>query len=325
MSQVPREVTYPAQQELCPVCRGRPARRLRVVRAADVAVCAECGSWYRVPRPTAADLTRIYDREYYNAWGLDEDEQIARTTKHATFAPIVASLERAVPAAHGRPRRILDVGAGTGLLLDLAARRGWEAYAVELNPYGAEVLRRRLGRERVFEGELVDAPFATETFEAVTMTDLIEHVLDVPGTLRAVARLLRPGGVVCITTPRIDSLSRLLLGRQWLHFKEEHIQYFSRAGIQAALREAGFAGIQTAGHPKHLTFDYLHRQLRTYPHPVFSPLAAGLRRLLPAGWRRTPVAYRCGEMLVLARRPGGALVSRPMTEGADFDGAQGRA
>ncbi len=285
----------------CPVCGGDAGREYEVVRAGRVAVCRACGSWFRNPRPRLEDLVKIYDRNYYNSWGLADDQSIARRTKEATFAPLLREIGAMTHGAGSGPPRILDVGAATGLLLELAQARGWETYGLELNPYSAQVLRDRFGSSHVYEGELTHCDFPPGSFDCLTMTDLIEHVVDVLGTLQAAVRLLRPGGVLAVTTPRIDSWSRRLMGRKWLHFKEEHIQYFTRAGIVGALAQARFTGIRVQAMRKRLTFDYLHIQLRTFPHWLLTPAVTGVRALLPARWRARPLSYRCGEMLVLAR------------------------
>lgn len=294
--------TVAGARDGCPVCRGPAAGSRTVVRAGAVATCGRCGTWFRVPRPTLEELLRIYNQDYYKPWGMGEDASVARATKLATFEPLLIALDGLVGT--DRPRSILDVGAATGLLLELAESRGWTPFALELNPYSAGVLRERYGAERVFEGELTARPFEPARFDAITMTDLIEHVLDVRGTLRAAAELLRPGGVLCITTPRIDSLSRWSMGATWLHFKEEHIQYFTAGALRAAMERNGFTQVHIAPYSKRLTLDYVHHQLQVYPHRWLTPLVTGVRRVLPAAVRRRPVGYRCGEMVAFGVRSG---------------------
>lgn len=292
----------PTDRNACPVCGDLPASRQDVVRAGEVGICGKCGTWFRTPRPTFEDLVKIYDREYYHAWGLEESESIAARTKRATFSPIISRLNAAIPAVASQPRNLLDVGAATGLLLEVAVESGWTPWAVELNPFAADELRKRFGQSNVFEGELTTCDFAPSSFDAVTMTDLIEHVLDIGATLRAAARLLRPGGVLCMTTPRIDSFSRRMMGRNWLHFKIEHIQYFSGRSMADAVKEAGFAEAQITANTKRLTLDYLNFQLRAYPHWALSPLVRAAHTLSPRGLRARPMEYKCGEMLVIARK-----------------------
>lgn len=289
------------KSDSCPICCGAPSTLHHVVRAKDVAVCGQCGSWYRAPRPTKQDLAKIYDKDYYDSWGLDEDEDAAWISKKTTFSGLLCHIQKLLDSENDRGIQILDVGAATGMLLRAAQEFGWKFYATEVNNYSAGVLRERYGSERVFEGELTDCTFPKGFFDVITMTDVIEHVLDVPATLRKAADLLRAGGVLCITTPRIDALSRVLMGSHWLHFKQEHIQYFSRRGIEHSLREAGFSDTAVSGHRKYLTYDYVRRQLQTYRHWLLTPIVSFAGRLLPRGLRRRPVGYCCGEMLVTAR------------------------
>lgn len=287
--------------ENCPVCGGRPAFVRHVQRALDVAACGRCGSWYRVPRPTAEDLARIYGQDYYNAWDLDRDERTAAITKQATFEPLFPRMEAALQTGSASPK-ILDVGAATGLLLDVASARHWQPYAVELNPYSAGILRKKYSDSNVFEGDITQCPFPAESFDVITMTDLIEHVLDVAGALQKAAALLKKGGILLLTTPRIDSLSRRLMGARWLHFKLEHIQYFSRQALTDALAKTGLTVVQSSGLPKRLTLDYLWRQLRVYPHWLLTPLARAAHFLAPCPLRHLPLSYQCGEMIVVARK-----------------------
>jgi len=288
----------------CPICSGSAVKSCEVVRAKVVAMCGACGSWYRVPRPTAQDLAQIYDKDYYDSWGLDEDEDAAWISKRATFGPLLRRVKELLvtgDTGNGGKTRLLDVGAATGMLLRTAQELGWDVYATEVNHYSAGILRNRYGADRVFEGELTRCGFERDFFDVIMMTDVIEHVLDVPATLRKAADLLRSGGVLCITTPRIDTFSRFLMGSRWLHFKREHIQYFSRRGVEFSLREAGFSDTAVSGHRKYLTYDYVRRQLRAYRHRLAAPIITFAGRLLPHGLRCRPVGYRYGEMLVTAR------------------------
>jgi len=288
--------------DLCPVCGNIPIHIRRVVRANEIAVCGNCGSWYRVPRPGPETLNKIYDKKYYNSWGLNEDEKITQLSKRATFTPLLRRIKKILDPEGAINLRILDVGAATGMLLETANEFNFIPYATEVNDYSVTVLRQLYGSDHVFAGELTDCPFADGYFHVVTMTDVIEHVTEPGKTFQTAARLLGKDGVLCITTPRIDSLSRRVMGGGWLHFKEEHIQYFSRKAMAKALRLAGFSIIKISPHYKFLTLDYIYRQLLTYPHRLLTPVIRALHRILPAKWRNRPLRYCCGEMLVIARK-----------------------
>ena len=273
-------------RDQCPVCNHVPTKVKSVVRAGKVALCNNCSSWYRVPRPRHEDLIGIYNKDYYNSWGLDKSEDSVKATKTDTFTPVLLRIENELSKNNDSEKSLLDIGAATGIFLQCAAEKGWSPYAVELNPYSASLLREQFGQNRVFMGELVDCTFNNKHFDAITMTDVIEHVLDIDRTLKTAHSLLDDAGIICITTPRIDSLSRYLMGSQWLHFKEEHIQYFSKKAIAMALTKAGFTDIKITTHSKYLTMNYLYNQLVAFPHWLLTPIIKILHTILPAGLRK---------------------------------------
>jgi len=300
---------------VCPACGGQCTGRGRLLSAQYAAICRECGTWYRVPRPTPSKLINIYGKEYYDCWQPDNDPSAPWKTKTATFLPLLRRVERLLaPGESGSPRFMLDVGAATGTLLQLARQRGWIPFAVEINPYAASILKGLFGQRQVFEGELTDCPFHARTFDAIIMTDVIEHVTAIGETLRAARRLLLPDGVLCLTTPRVDCVSRLLMGRNWLHFKEEHIQYFSARGIDRVLQKSGFVNVTASPHRKYLSLDYIYGQFQKYRHCALTPAVAAVRRLVPAGLRCKPLGLQCGEMLVTARVGNAVGVVSPPAE-----------
>jgi len=284
----------------CPICHGIARRFHRVVRAGRVGVCEKCGLWYRIPRPDLAELAEIYNKDYYRSWGMYDNEKSVHETKTAIFTPILDQLENLIPCPP--VKRLLDVGAATGILLEVAEARGWEPFGLEINPYACSEMRNRFGEKNVFEGQLTECDFPSGYFGVITMTDVIEHVLDVKGTLRAAVNLLTDGGMLCITTPQIDSISRRLMRSQWFHFKQEHIQYFSRKVIQGVLEETGFDDIKISMYTKCLTLEYLTNQLSAFPHRILTPLVRAVHRIFPRSWNRCKMKLYGGEMLILARK-----------------------
>ena len=137
------------------------------------------------------------------------------------------------------PGRLLDVGCTTGFFLEAAAERGWDAHGMELNPYAAQVaLAKGL---QVRQEMIEEADYEPESFDAVTIFDVVEHVRKPVEMLEKVASLLRPDGVVLLYTPNWDSAERLLLGEA-CHFiwATNHLGYFTPKTLASALERAGF-------------------------------------------------------------------------------------
>jgi 2-polyprenyl-3-methyl-5-hydroxy-6-metoxy-1,4-benzoquinol methylase len=87
---------------------------------------------------------------------------------------------------------------------------------------------------------LEDAGFDDASFDAVCLFDVLEHLLEPARTVRACARLLRPGGILFLYVPNYDSASRLLMGRD-AHFiwPTHHLNYYSPSTLRDALRREG--------------------------------------------------------------------------------------
>jgi SAM-dependent methyltransferase len=136
--------------------------------------------------------------------------------------------------------RVLDVGSSTGLFLEEMRRAGWEAEGVEPTASAAEYARKRFGLS-VFEGLLEEAPFAPESFDAITFWDVLEHLHSPRDGLARTAALLRPGGLVAINVPNWHAPERRLFGRWWAGYDPpRHLYVFSRRSLGRYLDEAGF-------------------------------------------------------------------------------------
>lgn len=178
--------------------------------------------------PTAAESTDYGG--YYHANNLEVPSFV-----HRRLDEIVRGFE-----ADRRLNRWLDLGCGAGTLLQAARGRGWDAIGTEVAGPAAETLRAK-GLD-VRSGELNQLDLPEAGFDVVSMIEVIEHVPDVSALLTASRNLLRPGGVLYITTPHGRGISGRLLSTKWsVVAPPEHLQLFSRPGLRTALERSGFA------------------------------------------------------------------------------------
>ncbi len=110
-------------------------------------------------------------------------------------------LGRHLPAAGG-PRRIVDVGCGTGATLATLAEYG-EVIGVDRSQHALHYCQER-GHHRLVRGDGAALPLADESVDVVTALDLLEHIADDAGAVREFVRVLRPGGVLVVTVPAGD-------------------------------------------------------------------------------------------------------------------------
>ena len=125
-------------------------------------------------------------------WGTDPEAWAVLSEPHNR--PLFEAVLDA--AAVGAGTRLLDVGCGTGMLLQLAAARGAEPSGIDVTPELLGIARERLPQADLREGDMESLPFADAAFDAVTGVNAFQFAGD-PGTaLGEAARVLRPGGTL---------------------------------------------------------------------------------------------------------------------------------
>jgi 2-polyprenyl-3-methyl-5-hydroxy-6-metoxy-1,4-benzoquinol methylase len=284
----------------CEVCTSTAFTRLFRKHGHGYARCARCGLIRIDPQPSDEVLARIYSRSYFDAWGAADSLDISRAIKRPTFERLL----RMLPIGEGA--RLLDCGAAFGFLMEAAADLGYAPYGIELEEHAARLLRDQFGEDRTFCGPFERAEFpglSDRAFDCVFMCDFIEHVRSPQSVLERGAALLKPGGLLVITTPDAGSMSRRLLGASWPHFQLEHLFYFDRRNLSALLGRLGFGVILARSMLKTLSLDYLACQIRTRASTTFDRLAVRAIGAVPPPLRKRPIRLPSGQMVVVARSP----------------------
>jgi SAM-dependent methyltransferase len=223
-----------------------------------------CGSAYLNPRPTPNTIGRAYTSYYTHSAEPESNGEGRRVAvlngylnarygyslrPTSRMGPLVARLfpkrrwyadrlVRNLSAPAGR-RRLLDVGCGAGGFLAQMSAAGWEVEGLEPDP--AAAARARAAGVPVVNATLADAGYGPNSFDAITMSHVIEHVHDPLGTMRICRRILKPRGVLWIATPNLEARGHMLFERDWIGLDPpRHLVLFTRSSLAAALQNAGF-------------------------------------------------------------------------------------
>ncbi len=258
----------------------------------DLLRCAGCGFGQPAALPALPGFfDRMYDQRWSDAWIRSEFEA---DYKDAIFRGILDALATRLAAPR---RRLLDVGAHAGRFLDFAHRAGWFAEGLELNPQTAAYAASRTGATvRQLNVHQLDAGAAA--YDAITLTDVLEHIPDPVAVLARAAVLLAPGGWVAVKVPSGPGQlrkerwrGRLRPGyRPTLADNLVHVNHFSPAALRLALERAGFADITIVpGAPElpatpgarglaaRLVRRTLHAVARTAPGGIHLPVTLNLQ------------------------------------------------
>lgn len=137
--------------------------------------------------------------------------------------------------------KLLDIGCGGGRYLYRMQRHGWQVEGIDFDAQATRRVSERYGI-KTYTGDLLAASLPEASFDAITMSHAIEHLVDPAAILRECLRILKPGGKLILVTPNIDSNAAALFGAFWRGWEPpRHLYLFSVSTLQLFLLEAGFA------------------------------------------------------------------------------------
>ena len=208
--------------------------------------CRACGFAQPAALPTLPRFfDRLYDQQWSEDWIVREHEA---EYKDLIFTDVLDALDARVTV---RPRRLLDVGAHAGRFLTLARARGWEPEGLELNTRTARYAASRSGAA-VHQVNAHAFDPGDRRFDAITLTDVLEHVPEPIALLRRLHDLLTPDGWIAVKVPSGPSQrlkealrERLRPGyRATLAENLVHVNHFSPRALRLACRRAGFTRVE---------------------------------------------------------------------------------
>jgi SAM-dependent methyltransferase len=260
--------------------------------------CASCQYLVTVPQLNEEGLARYYSIEYYEDFYENSGERrgplhwLRGRFRRWSFA---RSFRRPPYSLSGTtPGRMLDVGCGSGKLLEHFAKLGWETYGIDPSSSATTAAARR--GAQVHQGTLLDQPWQPGSFQLITFQDALEHIVDPTDAVRRASALLAPGGLLLVQVPNWSHWQRRFLFRScWFPLDlPRHQQHFS---VRALQRLAKLSGLRA-------------RSVGTISHvstPAYSLHYVLFGRLRP-GWKLW-LSYSLGmlifPLLLLGDRAGG--------------------
>ena len=269
-----------------------------------LAGCSQCGWIWLNPRPIPEDIGKLYEH-YFTHDSVEEQPRASRfrgavrdaalgydRNMRGAFPKLLGKIAFAVrpirdlmllsvmTLSGSRGKKLLDVGCGNGSFLAKMQRLGWDVVGVETDPKAAGIARERFGL-KVHVGDLTEAGFADQMFDALTMSHVLEHVPDPVHTLHECARLLKPGGKLVVVTPNWGSLGHRALGRAWPHLDPpRHLHLFSLHSVRQAIAQTGLQVLRSWTSARLATWTWIAgRQICRTRHMPGGSLA-GIGRLV---------------------------------------------
>jgi ubiquinone/menaquinone biosynthesis C-methylase UbiE len=125
------------------------------------------------------------------------------------------------------PGKLLENGCGSGDHLVIMRMLGWTVEGVEIDPVACQ-RARKLHSLTVHEGTLESMGYPENSFDAILMHHVIEHVFDPVALLKECHRIIKPDGPVVVITPNTESWGYKKFQESWRGFEPpRHIYIFS--------------------------------------------------------------------------------------------------
>jgi len=117
---------------------------------------------------------------------------------------------------HSKSKKYLDIGCGGGILSEEMAKRGFNVTAIDLSPASIETAKQHAAKMNVTNinylvGNAYSLPFENESFDAVIMSDVLEHIHDLPKAIIEISRVLTPNGIFVFDTVNRTLFSYIVL------------------------------------------------------------------------------------------------------------------
>jgi len=219
----------------------------------------------RNPQPSDHELAQIYTDDCHSRQGswdghdgsLDETSRLKRATAALYLDAIEARLEQR-PSPRGL--KLLEVGSGLGNLLVEAVARGYDVTGIEYSERSVHAANEMVGATKVVRGSIDTVDLPDQTFDVAVLADVIEHTRNPVSALSHVWRTLKPGGLLFLEVPSLDSGSAQSMKERWMEFKPGNLFFFDNQTIQSLLFRTGFDQIVVSGGWKTVRPRYVRRR-----------------------------------------------------------------
>ncbi len=218
----------------CTVCGGDAAAAMDF---GDFKVfsCPRCGHEF------SGEFTFDHDEIYSPDYFMEDHRNWFENPDLELFALLEAHITEQAAAAGTSGPRVMDIGCGNGNFLNYLSGKGFS------NPYGLDILDQEIPGAIYVKSRVEDYE-PDETFDAVVSLANIEHIFDVRGYMRTLARLAGPSGIVLVYT--VDNASLLYhmakgffsLGASFAArrlYDPHHVNHFSAASLNRLAQDAG--------------------------------------------------------------------------------------
>ncbi|MDD5449069.1 MAG: class I SAM-dependent methyltransferase [Candidatus Omnitrophica bacterium] len=192
--------------------------------------CLDCDLIQVEDAKGAFDITN-YD--YYKARLLLTQKELYNPVTTKRYVNLLTRLTQ-----YRKNNAILDIGCGEGHFLCMAKEMNWNVKGIELAEHAVKICQKF--NLDVTCSEFLESDLPSDHYDVVMMSEVLEHITRPKEYLVEVNRVLRTGGILIMTTPNFNCITRILLQAKWSLIHNEHLFYFTPASIKKMVSDTLF-------------------------------------------------------------------------------------
>jgi len=228
----------------CNLCGGNNFEPFIKRKEAPLSKCQNCGLIFVNPQPSEKDLNKIYQKEYFKGnkqqkKSISYGDYLNQKSAHIKyFNQKIAQIKKIK-----KKGKILDIGCALGFFLEVAKKAGYKVCGTDISKFAVDYVKKNLKLD-VRSGQLEKLKLKSNSFDIVTLFSMFEHIKDPKKLLEETRRILKPKGILLLTTPDGSSFWAKVLGRYWWGYNHKtHLFIFNKKTIRDIFKKIGFTKI----------------------------------------------------------------------------------
>lgn len=206
--------------------------------------CKKCGLVFTNPQPSPEWIKN----SHYNAKEVGFYSYEGVAAYHSHYENGLKIINK-----YYKTGKLLDVGCGVGYFVDMAKKRGYDISGIDFSSVAKNVAKREFGLS-ITVGELCNSKFRKDSFDIITLWNVLEHFYDPLKEIELIYELLKNNGILLIETPNFLLRSMLMRFKPTKYLLEisqkdnslipwEHLYYWNQTTLKSILRRIGFRNI----------------------------------------------------------------------------------
>ncbi len=225
----------------CPLCDSTSiSLKYNIIQSHSFNVyeCQSCLFIFMNPAFSDTFIASLYSDDYYS--GKADYSYIDERDNHK-FNSYVWKARIKKIHKYKKSGTFLDIGCSFGGLLS-SAQKYYDVYGVDISDFASKYCESI--NMKIHKGTLNDAPFKENSFDVITMIELIEHIKDPVNFIKKTASILKPGGLCVIQTADMGAFQAVSQAQNYHYFLPGHLSYFTACNLSSLLTKSGFTNIK---------------------------------------------------------------------------------